>query len=84
MPNPNLEAGPGRPKGLKNKATLKFEELRSDFNNRVMEKWEVLMNAQLEDSLKNYKARHYTFDQTIGKAKENIELSGEFNLKIDV
>ena len=93
MPRGNPRLAEARAKALlsprigkhgKEKATLKVEELRANFQNQVLEKWQLLMDAQLTDSLKNYKARHYTIDQTIGKAKESIALDNNINLKLDL
>lgn len=66
--------GAGRPKGLKNKKTLEDEALRDVFRKKVQEKWDDLIDAQIKDAIKNYKARQYIFDRLLGKSR--IEESG--------
>jgi hypothetical protein len=64
----------GRPTGSKNKNTIYTEQLRELFVNRAGEEWNELVKAEIRDAKKNYRARHYIFDQVIGKSKESIEL----------
>ena len=67
----------GRQKGTTDKKTQSQERQREIFNTMVDAKWKPLIEAQIVDAMNNFKARHYIFDQRIGKAKESIEHSGE-------
>lgn len=73
----------GRPVGSKNKNTLYAEGLRDLFINKASEEWEELVKAEIRDAKKNYRARHYIFDQVIGRPKESVELETKPAYNID-
>ena len=67
MSNPNIPPGPGRPKGSKNKATLKMEERKAMFDEHISQKFlEIVDKARPE----------YILDQFIGKPVETIKHEG--------
>lgn len=59
------------------------EQLRDLFINKASDKWEELVKAEIRDAKKNYKARHYIFDQVIGRPKESGELKTKLAYNID-
>jgi hypothetical protein len=65
----------GRPVGSKNKNTIYADQLRDIFVNRVSDEWDELVKAEIRDAKKNYRARHFIFEQVIGKSKESIEIT---------
>ena len=65
----------GRPAGSKNKNTIYADLLRELFINKAGEEWDELVKAEIRDAKKNYRARHYIFDQVIGKSQESIEIT---------
>ena len=75
MGNPNIPPGPGRPKGLKNKATLDKEQRRILFEKLVSGKFEQLVGMAKAE---------YLLDQFLGKAADKHEVQGEITLKIDI
>src|SRR3989338_5959901 len=76
----------GRPIGSKNKNSLYSEQLRDLFVNKVSEEGEELVKAEIRDAKKNYRARHFIFDQVMGKSKEAIEVETNqgYNLNEDI
>ncbi|MEK6886501.1 MAG: hypothetical protein AABW88_01595 [Nanoarchaeota archaeon] len=74
----------GRPVGSVSKNTLQREKLRASFENHFIARWNKLLEAQEKDSMTNYKARHYTFDQIIGKATETMKVEADVTLKLDI
>ena len=65
MANPNIPPGPGRPKGLKNKATLLKEERRAIFDAEVSKMFlETIKKARPE----------YLLDQFMGAATQKHEI----------
>ena len=64
----------GRPVGSKNKNTVYTEQLRELFVNKASEEWDELVKAEIRDAKKDYRARHYIFDQVMGKSKESVEI----------
>lgn len=65
----------GRTKGTPNKKTVIKAELRKEFEERMAKNWDDLIVHQQNDAKKNWKARHYIFDQVIGKPQESIDLT---------
>lgn len=65
----------GRPIGSKNKNTLYAEQLRDLFINKAGKEWEELVKAEIRDAKKDYRTRHYIFDQVMGKSKDSVEIS---------
>ena len=72
----------GRPPGVKNASTIKKEALRQRFEEYFAKEWDTLVESQMKDAIENFKARHYVFDQILGKPKESLELSGDENKPI--
>ena len=66
-------AGSGIKKGQKQFKTLLKEERRATFDAKISKKWDKLID-QLRPE--------YVADQFIGKAQENINLSGEITSKV--
>ena len=73
----------GRIVGSKNKLVLKREELRQIFNEKMMEKWDMLLKVQIKDAKKDYRSRHYIFDQVIGKPIQPLDISGKPDFLFD-
>ena len=76
----------GRPIGSKNKNTIYADQLRELFVNEVSEEWAELVKAEIKDAKKNYRARHFIFEQVMGKSKEAIEVETNqgYNLNEDL
>ena len=64
--------GAGVKKGSKHKKTKSAERQRDIFNKMVDAVWAPLIEAQLESAMKDTRARQYTIDQRVGKAKESV------------
>ena len=88
----------GRPKGGKASHTLKAEQAREYFVQRVVSEMNPIITAQLEAAKGLYyetadkkiyqrepdiQASKYLVDQTIGRPKETVEMQGDIILKID-
>ncbi len=58
----------GKPKGIKNRATLLQEERRAIFEAKISQKWEEIID-KLPPT--------YVADQYLGKAPDKIQHSGE-------
>ena len=54
-------------------AKTKSAERQRDIFNRMVDKvWVPLIEAQLKSAIKDTRARQYTIDQRVGKAKESV------------
>ena len=62
----------GIQKGGKHAKTKSAERQRDIFNRMVDAKWVPLIEAQLKSSMTDTRARQYTIDQRVGKAKESV------------
>ena len=74
----------GAKKGMKYRKTIAREKAREVFELAQLKKWERISDAQAEDAVKDQKAREYTINQVIGKAKETTELRTPDNKPIQI
>ena len=66
----------GIKKGQKQYKTIAKEKAREVFEQKQLERWELISKKQAKDALANRQAREYTINQVIGKPKETIEHQG--------
>lgn len=82
MKNGGKRPGAGRPKGGKNKATLEKQKVQEAFNQRVMQKADVLFNAQLTLALGSMKVFRIDETEQDGKTKrEHVHVTDPEEIK---
>lgn len=64
------------PKNKKTYKTIAKEKAREIFEQKQLAKWELISEKQAKAALFDQKAREYTINQVIGKAKETVEVQG--------
>ena len=76
----------GRPKGAKGWKTIEKEQFASHYEEEMKKKWAQIVDVHTQEATnpENTAERKLAIEQIRGKAKEQVEHTGEIRLSLDV